>query len=623
LDRQQRINLQYFLVAVLVIIVVQAIYTATMAVERIDYSRFEQLLENGQIESVAVSEERIQGTLAEPLEDGGPTRFETTRVEPDFAQALAEHDVTYDGRVETHFWSNLLSWLLPIGLLIGFWWFMIRRMAQNQGGMGQLMQIGKSKAKIYMEKKTGVGFDTIAGVDEAKHELEETVSFLEDPDRYGRLGARQPKGILLVGPPGTGKTMLARAVAGEAGVPFFSISGSEFVEMFVGVGAARVRDLFEQAREQAPCIIFVDELDALGRARGGGPGAGSGGGNDEKEQTLNQLLGEMDGFDPRSGIVILAATNQPQVLDLALLRAGRFDRQVLVDRPDKKGRLAILKVHAGNIVVGDDVNFDEIAQLTAGFSGADLANLVNEAAILATRRDAAAVGQEDFTGAVERIVAGLEKKSRVLGETERRTVAHHEMGHALVARLLPGAEALHKVSIIPRGVGALGYTMQRPTEDRFLMSEPELRNRLAVLYGGRAAESLIFGAVTTGAQDDIAKATDIARSMVVQYGMVPELGQVAYERRQQSFLEQMTGQPQKDFADATAERIDTAVKAILDDAFERARAILEHNRPTLEAAAAELLDRETLEQEDLDRVLEGVALPSGIEAEPGVPRAAE
>ncbi|MEQ8965376.1 MAG: ATP-dependent zinc metalloprotease FtsH [Azospirillaceae bacterium] len=623
MDRQQRINLQYFLVAVLVIVVVQAIYTATMAVERIDYSRFEQLLDNGQIESVAVSEERIQGTLAEPLEDGGPTRFETTRVEPDFAQALAEHDVTYDGRVETDFWSNLLSWLLPIGLLIGFWWFMIRRMAQNQGGMGQLMQIGKSKAKIYMEKKTGVGFDTIAGVDEAKHELEETVSFLKDPDRYGRLGARQPKGILLVGPPGTGKTLLARAVAGEAGVPFFSISGSEFVEMFVGVGAARVRDLFEQAREQAPCIIFVDELDALGRARGGGPGGGAGGGNDEKEQTLNQLLGEMDGFDSRSGIVILAATNQPQVLDSALLRAGRFDRQVLVDRPDKKGRLAILKVHAGNIVVGDDVDFDEIAQLTAGFSGADLANLVNEAAILATRRDAAAVGQEDFTGAVERIVAGLEKKSRVLGDTERRTVAHHEMGHALVARLLPGAEALHKVSIIPRGVGALGYTMQRPTEDRFLMSEPELRNRLAVLYGGRAAESLIFGAVTTGAQDDIAKATDIARSMVVQYGMVPELGQVAYERRQQSFLEQMTGQPQKDFADATAERIDAAVKAILDDAFDRARAILEHNRPTLEAAAAELLDRETLEQDDLDRVLEGVALPSGIEARPGVPRAAE
>jgi len=622
-DRQQRLNLRYFLVAAAIILAVQVVYTSTVSVERIDYSRFEQLLEDGRVDSVAVSEERIQGTLKEPLEDGGPTRFRTTRVEPDFAQALAEHDVAYDGRVETNFWSNLLSWLLPIGLLIGFWWFLIRRMAKNQGGMGQLMQIGKSKAKIYMEKKTGIGFDTVAGVDEAKHELEETVSFLKDPERYGRLGARQPKGILLVGPPGTGKTLLARAVAGEAGVPFFSISGSEFVEMFVGVGAARVRDLFRQAREQAPCIIFVDELDALGRARGGGPGGGAGGGNDEKEQTLNQLLGEMDGFDSRSGIVILAATNQPQVLDPALLRAGRFDRQVLVDRPDKSGRLAILKVHAEKIVMGDDVDLGEVAQLTAGFSGADLANLVNEAAIMATRRDASAVAQADFTAAIERIVAGLEKKSRALGETERRTVAHHEMGHALVARLLPGAEALHKVSIIPRGVGALGYTMQRPTEDRFLMSEAELRNRLAVLYGGRAAEALVFGSVTTGAQDDIAKATDIARAMVSQYGMVPELGQVAYERRRQSFLEQVTDQPRKDFADATAERIDAAVKAILDDAHDRAYAILAHNRSILDRAAAELLERETLEQGDLDRVLDGLALPPGVEARPGVPQAAE
>jgi len=609
MDRQTRLNLRYLLLALLVLFAVQFVVVGMRQVERIDYSRFEQLLEQGKIERVAVSEERIQGELTEPLEEGGPTRFQTTRVDPDFAEVLDHYDVAYDGRVETNFWSNLLSWLLPIGLLIGFWWFMIRRMARQQGGgMGQLMQVGKSKAKIYLEQDTGVCFDDIAGVDEAKHELEETVSFLKNPDHYGRLGARQPKGVLLVGPPGTGKTLLAKAVAGEAGVPFFSISGSEFVEMFVGVGAARVRDLFRQAREKAPCIIFVDELDALGRARGGAGGGMGGGGTDEKEQTLNQLLGEMDGFDPRSGIVILAATNQPQVLDPALLRAGRFDRQVLVDRPDRQGRLEILKVHAKKITLADTVDLDEVAQITAGFSGADLANLVNEAAIMATRRDADAVEQRDFNAAVERVVAGLEKRSRVLSEAERRTVAHHEMGHAIIARLLPGAEALQKVSIIPRGLGALGYTMQRPTEDRFLITRDELVNRLTVLFGGRAAERLVFGRITTGAQDDIAKATDIARSMTVQYGMDDGLGPMAYEKRQQSFLDQLQGGT-RDYAEDTAREIDRAVRQRLDDAFDRATRILEINREVLEAAAKTLLERETLEGDALDRALADARLP--------------
>lgn len=613
MDRQTRLNLRYLLLAAVVLFAVQFIVVGMRQVEQIDYSRFEQLLEQGKIERVAVSEERIQGELTEPLEADGPTRFRTTRVDPDFAETLEQYDVAYDGRVETHFWSNLLSWLLPIGLLIGFWWFMIRRMAKQQGGgMGQLMQVGKSKAKIYLEQDTGVSFDDIAGVDEAKHELEETVSFLRNPGHYGRLGARQPKGVLLVGPPGTGKTLLAKAVAGEAGVPFFSISGSEFVEMFVGVGAARVRDLFRQAREKAPCIIFVDELDALGRARGGAGGGMGGGGTDEKEQTLNQLLGEMDGFDPRSGIVILAATNQPQVLDPALLRAGRFDRQVLVDRPDRRGRLEILTVHARKIALAGTVDLDEVAQITAGFSGADLANLVNEAAIMATRRDADAVEQRDFTAAVERVVAGLEKRSRVLSEAERRTVAHHEMGHAMIARLLPGAEALQKVSIIPRGLGALGYTMQRPTEDRFLVTRDELVNRLTVLFGGRAAERLVFGRITTGAQDDIAKATDIARSMTVQYGMDDRLGPMAYEKRQQSFLDQLQGGT-RDYAEDTAREIDRAVRQRLDDAFDRATRILEVNREVLESAARTLLEQETLEGDALDQALADARLPDGFD----------
>jgi cell division protease FtsH len=525
----KNVSMLYVGIALLLLLLMlfQSWWMSQQQTTALDYSEFQSLMRGGQIERVAVSENYIVGTLREPLEQGG-------RVDPGFAAELEQHGVVYDGEVESNFLGHLLSWLLPIGLLIGFWWFVIRRMTARQG-LGGLMAIGKSKAKIYAEQDTGTTFDDVAGVDEAKAELKETVSFLKDPRRYGRLGAHQPKGILLVGPPGTGKTLLARAVAGEAGAPFFSISGSEFVEMFVGVGAARVRDLFEQAKQQAPCIIFIDELDALGRARGGGRPA-AGGGHDEKEQTLNQLLNEMDGFDPRTEIVVLAATNQPQVLDQALLRAGRFDRQVLVDRPDRRGRRAILRVHAQKIELAQDVDIDQIAGLTAGFSGADLENLVNEAAIIATRRDADAVALEDFTAGVERIVAGLEKKSRVLSPQERAVIAHHEMGHAIVARVLPGIDPVHKVSIIPRGLGALGYTLQRPTEDRYLMSEEELENRMTVLMGGRAAEQMAFGRVTTGAADDISRATEIARSLVSQYGMEAELGPVAYDELRRGVL---------------------------------------------------------------------------------------
>jgi len=432
--------------------------------------------------------------------------------------------VQYAGRVESDLIPMVLSWVVPVLLFVGLWMLVVRRMAQGPGGAG-FMSLGKSKAKVYVETAVPVTFADVAGVDEAKDELREIVAFLKDPAAGGRLGARMPKGVLLVGPPGTGKTLLARAVAGEAGVPFFSISGSEFVEMFVGVGAARVRDLFEQARAKAPCIIFIDELDALGRARNAHPGVGA---HDEKEQTLNQLLVELDGFDGTSGIVLLAATNRPEVLDPALLRAGRFDRQILVDRPDRRGRAAILDVHLRKIRLADGVAADSIAVLTPGFTGADLANLANEAALVATRRGSDRVETADFQAAIERIVAGLERKNRLLNPFEREVVAYHEMGHAVVAAATPGSDPVHKISIIPRGIGALGYTLQRPTDDRYLMTCEELEGKMAVLLGGRAAERVVFGHLSTGAADDLARATDIARDMALRFAMVPELGHVAY-----------------------------------------------------------------------------------------------
>jgi cell division protease FtsH len=518
-------HIAYLALALLSVLLLRDLWLTSRDVAQLPYSEFQQLLRDGAIAKVLIGEAEIRGEFKEERE--GKTQFVTNRVEPALAEDLERYQVEYAGRIESDFLPNLLSWVIPVLVFVALWMFLLRRMMGRGPPGAGFMAIGKSKAKVYVEKEVGVTFEDVAGVDEAKAELEEIVAFLKDPGSYGRLGARMPKGILLIGPPGTGKTLLARAVAGQAGVPFFSVTGSEFVEMFVGVGAARVRDLFEQARGQAPCIIFIDELDALGRARGAVPG-GYGGGHDEKEQTLNQLLVELDGFDPSSGIVILAATNRPEILDPALLRAGRFDRQVLVDRPDKLGRAAILRVHLRGISIAPELDPEAVAALTPGFTGADLANLVNEAALVATRRHAEAVQLADFTAAVERIVAGLEKKNRLLNPREREVVAHHEMGHAILASALPGCDPVHKVSIIPRGVGALGYTLQRPTEDRFLMTRAELENKLAVLLGGRAAEHLVYGQLSTGAADDLSRATEIAHDMVVRYALVPELGNATW-----------------------------------------------------------------------------------------------
>jgi cell division protease FtsH len=594
MSRQTRFHVGYWIAAVLGLLALQYFYTTAQKVAAIPYSQFEQLLRDHKIAEVGVSDRYIQGRLKEPL--NGKSQFVTTRVDPRFADELQKYGVTFTGEVDSTLVTDLLSWVVPALLFFGVWMFLSRRVAQGLGG--GLMSIGKSKAKIYVEADTGVRFDDVAGVDEAKDELREIVDFLKDPQQYGRLGARMPKGILLVGPPGTGKTLLAKAVAGQAKVPFFSISGSEFVEMFVGVGAARVRDLFEQARTKAPAIIFIDELDALGRGRGFGPY----GGHDEKEQTLNQLLVEMDGFDARSGLVILAATDRPEILDPALLRAGRFDRQVLVDRPDKRGRVAILQVHLRNTRLAPAVDPEKIAALTPGFTGADLANLVNEATLLATRRGADAVTLEDFTNAVERMVAGLEKRNRLLNPKEREIVAYHEMGHALVAVSIPGTDPVHKVSIIPRGVGALGYTIQRPTEDRFLMTREELENKMSVLLGGRAAELTVFGHLSTGAADDLRRVTDVARSMVTRYGMSERLGSVAYERDPRNFL---TGpdlpMPHREetYAEETAAAIDQEVRGIVQSAMDRALAILRDKRDVLERSARKLLEKETLDENDL------------------------
>jgi cell division protease FtsH len=596
MQKTTRFNLAYLLFAVFAMLLVQQWWQTAQVTEVVPYSEFEKLLAEDRIAEVLVSEQRITGKLKAP--ENGKTTVVANLVAPDLAERLSKYGVKYTRAIESTFLRDLLSWVIPALVFFGIWFLLARRMAGQSGLGGGFMSIGKSRAKIYVENKTGVTFADVAGVDESKAELREVVDFLKDSKRYGRLGARVPKGVLLVGPPGTGKTLLARAVAGEAAVPFFSISGSEFVEMFVGVGAARVRDLFQQAREKAPAIIFIDELDALGRARG----AGGLGGHDEKEQTLNQLLVELDGFDPSTGLVLLAATNRPEILDPALLRAGRFDRVVLVDRPDRKGRLQILQVHAKKVKLAPEVDLDKIAAITAGFSGADLANLINEAALLATRRNAEAVTQADFNEAIERIVAGLEKKNRVLNEEERRVVAHHELGHAIVAMALPGSDPVHKVSIIPRGVAALGYTMQRPTEDRFLMTRGELENKMSVLLGGRAAEEIVFSHLSTGAANDLAKVTDIARSMVMRYGMVKELGHVAYEEERPPFLGGPLPMGHREYSEETAREIDIAVRNIVHNAYGRALEILRQERPALERWAQRLLKQETLVEAELDEL---------------------
>ena len=572
MEKKNQWNTGYWIVALLLLLSLQSYWQTAKTVEPVPYSEFEKALAEGRVAEVLVSDRTVTGRLKSP-DSRGKTTIVATRVEPDLADRLSKYDVPYARVLESTWLRDVLSWILPAVAFFGVWFFLFRRFAEKQG-MGGFLNIGKSRAKVFVEKNTGVTFADVAGGDEAKAELVEIVDFLKNPQDYGRLGARIPKGVLLVGPPGTGKTLLAKAVVGEAAVPFFSISGSEFVEMFVGVGAGRTRGV---------------------------------GGHDESEQTLNQLLTEMDGFDSSVGLIILAATNRPEILDQALLRAGRFDRQVLVDRPDKKGRLDILKVHVKKVTLAQDVDLEQVAALTTGFSGADLANRVNEAALAARRRRASAVELQDFTATIERIVAGLEKKSRVLNPKERETVAHHEMGHALVALALPETDPVHKISIIPRGIGALGYTLQRPTEDRFLMTRTDLEHKIAVLLGGRAAEKLVFGELSTGAADDLARATDIARDMITRFGMDEGLGYIAFEAQRPRFLDTPElAHGGCRVAESTQAHIDQAIRDIVMGVFERAYRILDINRAVLERCARELLARETLDESDIRQLTQGL-----------------
>lgn len=572
MEKKNQWNTGYWIVALLLLLSLQSYWQTAKTVEPVPYSEFEKALAEGRVAEVLVSDRTVTGRLKSP-DSRGKTTIVATRVEPDLADRLSKYDVPYARVLESTWLRDVLSWILPAVAFFGVWFFLFRRFAEKQG-MGGFLNIGKSRAKVFVEKNTGVTFTDVAGGDEAKAELVEIVDFLKNPQDYGRLGARIPKGVLLVGPPGTGKTLLAKAVVGEAAVPFFSISGSEFVEMFVGVGAGRTRGV---------------------------------GGHDESEQTLNQLLTEMDGFDSSVGLIILAATNRPEILDQALLRAGRFDRQVLVDRPDKKGRLDILKVHVKKVTLAQDVDLEQVAALTTGFSGADLANRVNEAALAARRRRASAVELQDFTATIERIVAGLEKKSRVLNPKERETVAHHEMGHALVALALPETDPVHKISIIPRGIGALGYTLQRPTEDRFLMTRTDLEHKIAVLLGGRAAEKLVFGELSTGAADDLARATDIARDMITRFGMDEGLGYIAFEAQRPRFLDTPElAHGGCRVAESTQARIDQAIRDIVMGVFERAYRILDINRAVLERCARALLARETLDESDIRQLTQGL-----------------
>ncbi len=599
MNKTTSFSIWYVLLAIMAVVLVHDFIHALNKVEELPYSQFKNLVVAGKVAEVSVTSQMLTGTLKPEGESKEQKAFATIRVEdPDLVRELNQHGVIFTGVIESTFWRDLLSWIIPVALFVGIWFFIFRRLGQAQGGF---MQVGQSKAKIYVEKDIKVTFADVAGVDEAKDELREVIEFLKTPEKFTKLGGKIPKGILLVGPPGTGKTLLARAVAGEAGVTFFSISGSEFVEMFVGVGAARVRDLFDQAKLKAPCIIFIDELDALGKARGAGPM-----GHEEREQTLNQLLVEMDGFDPRIGVILMAATNRPEILDPALLRAGRFDRHVVVDRPDKIGRLAILRVHAKQVSLGPDADLEQIAAMTPGFSGADLANIINEAALLAVRRGKDEVGFSELQEAVERVIAGLEKKNRVVNQMEKERVAYHETGHALIAMSLPGMDQVQKISIIPRGVAALGYTLQLPTEDRFLMTKSELENKVAVLLGGRIAEETIFGEASTGAQNDLLKATDIAKSMVKAYGMSEKLGTITLEReRQPQFLQLPVASEKGDYSEETAREIDCEVRRIIDEQYGRVRQMLETRKAALQQGAKLVLEREVITGAELKTILEG------------------
>jgi cell division protease FtsH len=591
LEKHHKFSIWYVLLGIWAVLILNNMIYQSIGPEVIPYSEFLSRLRQDKIKEIAISEKEISGVMVG--KDEREVKFKTVRVNPDLAKELAGHDIKFRGEVESTFLRTIISWVVPIFLFLGIWYFMMKRMGPGAG----VMQFGQNRAKLHAEQDVETRFDDVAGVDEAKEELEEIVSFLKEPERYTRVGGRMPKGVLLVGPPGTGKTLISRAVAGEAGVPFFSISGSEFVELFVGVGAARVRELFSQAKEKAPCIIFIDELDALGKARG----MSVMGGHDEREQTLQQLLVEMDGFDPRVGVIIMAATNRPEILDPALLRAGRFDRQVLVDKPDLNGRLAILEVHAKRINLADDVNLKVLAQRTPGLSGADLENILNEGALLAGRAKRDEVTMADLEEAVDRIVGGLEKKNRVINESEKKRVAFHETGHAMVAAYTPLTDKVHKISIIPRGIAALGYTEQRPTEDRYLMSRSELVGKLDVMLGGRVAEKIVFGEVSTGAANDLQRATDLARAMLTQYGMGTTLGPVTYSRRNQPvFMPQDSSYapPGQDYSEATAAGLDDELRRLLEEREERVNQVLSEHRDQLDKIASKLLEAEVLDSKD-------------------------
>ena len=609
--KQRRFSIRYTIVTIVAMLVIEAILFAPHP-ETLAYSDFVRLLKAGKVSDLTLSKEAIRGMLAAngleaflPKEKlaqlrqagTGTHRFVTTRVDdPELVPALEAANVRFTGTAENTWLTLLASWVVPAVVFFGLWSVLIRRMGGAQGG---LMSIGRSRAKVYVEHATGVSFDDVAGIDEARAELIEIVDFLRNPQRYQRLGGKIPKGVLLVGAPGTGKTLLAKAVAGEAKVPFFSLSGSDFIEMFVGVGAARVRDLFEQAQAKAPSIVFIDELDALGKARGIAPGFG---GHDEREQTLNQLLAELDGFDSSKGVIIMAATNRPEILDPALLRPGRFDRKVVVDRPDVKGREMILRVHTRGVTLAPDIDLNALAARTPGFVGADLANLVNEAALGAARANKEAVRMADFDEALDRVVGGLERRSRLISPREKEIVAHHEAGHAIVAELRPRADRVHKISIIPRGVAALGYTEQQPTEDRYLMTRSELLDRLDVLLGGRVAEEIVFGDVSTGAADDLRRATDMARHMVAQYSMSEKLGLATFDEPRQTFLE-TGGSTARAYSEATAQAIDVEIAEILSMAHARVRETLTGHRTAVEALAKLLVDKEVVHAEQLRALL--------------------
>jgi cell division protease FtsH len=595
LPPKTRFSLWYFIVAMIFISYLQhTIFSGK--VETIPYGQFKQALAQGKVADLTVGPENISGTLT----GSSNQAFVTVRVnDPDLVKELDDRKISYSGRHENRFLNSLLSWILPLGIFFLIWRFAMKKMGPGMG----VMSFSKSKAKIFAQSDTKVSFADAAGIDEAKEELQEVVEFLSTPEKFQKLGGRIPKGVLLVGPPGTGKTLLARAVAGEAKVPFFSISGSEFVEMFVGVGAARVRDLFSQAASQAPCIIFIDELDALGKARG----MNVMGGHDEREQTLNQLLVEMDGFDTNKGVIIMAATNRPEILDPALLRPGRLDRQVLVDRPDIIGREAILKIHSQNVVLAPEVDLRTIAARTPGFVGADLANIINEAALLAARNNKEMVELADFDEAIDRVVAGLQKKSRVMNPKEKEIVAFHESGHAIVAESVEHADPVHKISIIPRGIAALGYTQQLPTEDRYLLTRSELIDRLAVLLGGRVAEELVFNEISTGAQNDLQRASDIARAMVTEYGMSDRLGLVSYERPRQAMFLPESFSSGKNYSEAKAGQSDEEVARFIEEAHQRVRKILSERRTVLDDLAHLLSRQESVQGEELRTMLSAAA----------------